>query len=103
MGRSFGARDATKGSMAVRNVCLLAKYGNAGKFRPEIPTRMSTASLSEGVKGPHFSGCAASGERKGVNGRLLAPGQDFESLAAQGGGCDGGRMEEAWASVTCHF
>jgi hypothetical protein len=54
-GYGFDDKEFGKGSIQVQNVCLLARFGNRGKYSTSMPTGESRA-FSGGPTGPHYFG-----------------------------------------------
>jgi hypothetical protein len=63
-GFSFDDQNVQSGSIQVRNMCMLARYGNLGKFEGKAEDIISVASYAESsttIEQPHWYGNCAAG------------------------------------------
>jgi len=63
-GFSFDDQNVKSGSIQVRNMCMLARYGNLGKFEGKAEDIISVASYAESsttIEQPHWYGNCAAG------------------------------------------
>ncbi len=83
IGHTFDDNHMGVGEIQVQNVCLLAKYGNAGQYGDRgMPSAQSKAT-GGGPNGPHFFGNCNPNDRCGKcsNSKLMEAGADFGSFA----------------------
>jgi hypothetical protein len=65
-GYSFDDQNVKPGSIQVRNMCMLARYGNEGKFNgnaEDIISEASYAESSDSISQPHWYGNCKKGEK----------------------------------------
>lgn len=106
--RTWDDDDHTAGNLGPRNVCLLAKYGDGGAYRPDIPTRKSYAELAHSsIRAPHYFGnCRAGTCDDCYNSNLMHPGTQWSKVIGIGDTCKGGNeghVDTAWARLVCYF
>ena len=106
---SFDAAAAGAGSVAARNLCALARYGNGGRPQPAAADTSFAKAAADGAvpSQPRWFGACKAGDAAAatccVNARPVAAGFDWNSFAVGDACAGGGAAGPVAAQLDCVF